>query len=199
MAEEYPSNSLKSKEEKTEEPREKVAPVTTGAVVKKQSELKKFARNFVAEDAEHVQGYLFKDVLVPIVKNTIQQLVTKGIDYILYGESGSGKASSTVPKVSYGSYYNGSAPAPAPSKSSGFNIDDIILPTREDAEQVRNMMYELLERYHVVRVADYYDMCQITAPYTANRYGWKDIGECPVARCGQGFMLRLPRAIVLDN
>lgn len=194
---EYPSNSLNAKE-KTEEPREKVQPVVSGATVKKKSELRKFARNFIAEDAEHVQGYLFRDVLVPIVKSTIQQLVTKGTDYVLYGESGGEKKPSSIPRVSYGGYYN-SPSTPAPRKENSVSFDDIILPTREEAEQVRGMLYELIDRYQVARVADYYDLCQITAPFTANRYGWKDIGECPIVRCKEGFMLKLPRAIALDN
>ena len=85
---EYPSNSFKSKEETpVQEERPKVEPVVTGAKVKKKSEFRKFAQNFIADDAERVEGYLFRDVLVPIVKNTIQQLITKGTDYVLLCES----------------------------------------------------------------------------------------------------------------
>lgn len=200
---EYPSNSLKSKEEQqAQEERPKVEPVASGAKIKKKSEFRKFAQNFIADDAERVEGYLFRDVLVPIVKNTIQQLITKGTDYVLYGESGSGTKSSSVPKVSYGSYYNGSPQSTStstPSKQNTVQFDDIILKTRPEAEEVRKMLYELLDRYDKVTVADYYDLCQITAPFTANRYGWKDIGNCPVVRCREGFMLSLPRAIALDN
>lgn len=205
MAEAYPSNSLKAKED-AEKAKEKtpVTPVVTEKVkVKKKGELRKFASNFIAEDAEHVEGYLFKQVLVPIVKNAIQQLVNKGTDYVLFGESGASKTS-TTPQVSYNGYWASSgkpvAPQPQPQQArNAFIFDDIIIPTRDDAERVLMMLNEMIAHFGRATVGDYYDLCDITAPYTANSYGWTDLRDCGIGRSKEGFFLKLPKAVPLEK
>lgn len=107
--EEYKPNSHRSKEERKESiPEKHVEKVISGTVKpKKKSEMQKFADVFISEDVNNVKSYIVMDVLVPAIKKAISDIVTNGIDMILYGEAGKSKKNSTASKVSYQKYYDG--------------------------------------------------------------------------------------------
>ena len=102
--EEYGPNSYKSKEEKKEAanvPEKKVGKVIAGsAKSKKKGEMQKFADVFISEDVGNVKSYIFMEVIVPAIKKAISDVVTNGIDMILYGESGRSRKISATTKVS---------------------------------------------------------------------------------------------------
>lgn len=76
---------------------------------------------------------------------------------------------------------------------------DLIFETRSEAERVLDAMNELIELYCTVRVADMYDLVGETSPYTANDYGWKNLNTASVVRVCNGYKLRLPSPIRIDN
>lgn len=88
--EDYKSNSDKARQEQQSE--KKVEAVITGAAkTRKKGEMQKFADVFIAEDANNVKSYILMEVIVPAVKKAISDIVTTGIDMILYGEAGRSK------------------------------------------------------------------------------------------------------------
>ena len=103
--EDYKSNSDKARQEQQSE--KKVEAVITGAAkTRKKGEMQKFADVFIAEDANNVKSYILMEVIVPAVKKAISDIVTTGIDMILYGEAGRSKKNGTASKVSYRNYYD---------------------------------------------------------------------------------------------
>ena len=71
---------------------------------------------------------------------------------------------------------------------------DITFETRGDAEAVLEQMDDVIDRYGIVTVADMYDMADLTAPYTSNKYGWTSINSAEVVRVRDGYILKLPKA-----
>ena len=89
MADEYKSNSHKSNEV---DERKKVGKVVKGKVkTKKKSGITKFTDVFISEDVSSVKSYIIGEVLIPAMKKALSDIVTNGIDMILYGESGVNK------------------------------------------------------------------------------------------------------------
>ena len=86
--EKYESNSHRSKELQREEAQseKRVQKVVTGNVKTRKNEVRKFTDIFISEDAANVKSYIFMDVLVPAIKKAISDIVTDGVDMILYGE-----------------------------------------------------------------------------------------------------------------
>lgn len=197
--EEYKPNSHKAKEE--QQIRKKADKIINGSVkTRKKSEIQKFADVFIQEDAQKVKSYILMDVLVPAVKKAISDVVTNGIDMVLYGENGRIKKDSTVSKVSYRSYYDkrdGRRDSSTRTRS-GYDYDDIILDNRGEAEEVLVRMDELIDTYGIVSVADLYDLVGITGNYTDNKYGWTDVRSASVVRVRDGYMIKLPRAMALN-
>lgn len=204
---EYKSNSHKSKTEAqevatTEEKR--VKKVVSGKATTKKNEARRFTGLFVSEDAANVKSYVLMDVLVPAIKKAISDIVTDGIDMILYGESKGGRRSRSSSNVSYRSYYDDrdrdrrDRDRDGRGGSGRFDYDDIVFDTRGDAERVKEEMMDTIDRYGMVTVADMYDMADLTVPHTANRYGWFNIRTAEVVRVRNGYVLKLPKAMPID-
>ena len=200
--EEYRSNSNRSKAEQKEREKRVDKPVVTGKVVtKKPSALRKITGEFISEDAKNIKSYVFGEVLIPAIKKAISDIVTDGIDIILYGESRKGSKRSSADRVSYRNYYdrdNRSSRDVRSSVGSGYSYDDIVLSTRGEAEDVLARMDELIDAYQLVRVADLYDLVGITGSYTDNKYGWTNIRYAEIIRVRDGYMIRMPRAVPID-
>lgn len=202
---EYSSNSNKSRETATNAPavpEKKVTKVVTGPVkVKKKSELSKLADIFISEDVSNVKGYIVMEVLVPAIKKAISDIVTDGIDMILYGNSGGRKRSSNSPSyVSYntisdrrrrdeGSY----------EKSRGFQIKEVMLNSKAEADEVLNCLDDIIATYKIAKVSDYYDLLGISGDYTDNRYGWTNLANAEVIKSRNGYFIRFPRPLPIDR
>ena len=210
MDEQYKPNSNKYKKEQVEEnqleTKKKVEKVITTKAVKRKNGVRKFADSFISEDAANVKSYVVSEVLIPALKKAISDIVTDGIDMILYGSSGKSRQSST--KTSYISYRNYSDPRdkkysyrePSRSMNAGYSYDDIILSTRSEAEEVILAMSELVETYGVASIADLYDLVGVSGNFTDNKYGWTkaNIRNAEVVRTRDGYLLKFPRARLID-
>lgn len=196
--EDYVSNSHKTKERTSEKKIEKVVAGTVKA--KKKSEMHKFTDIFISEDVGNVKNYILMDVLVPAIKKAVSDIVTNGIEMVLYGENGIAKKNSSTSKVSYKSYYEkGNSHRNEYSRTrTGYSYDDIILDNRGEAEDVLSKMDDLIDTYGMVSVADLYDLVGVTGSYTDNNYGWTNVRTAAVIRVREGYMLKLPKALSLN-
>lgn len=198
---EYRSNSdaMRNGKEKQDK---KVEPVVSRkGKLRKKGVGTKFAEVFVAEDANNVKSYLLSEVLIPAIKKAVSDIITTGIDMLLYGESGRTRKNDTS-KVSYRSYYDRSSNDRVRAGSynkSGFDYDDILFDTRGDAEAVLDAMNDIISQYGVVSVSDFYDLARVdNNNYTMNRYGWTSISGANAMRVRDGYILKLPKAIPLN-
>ena len=201
-------NSYKSKEDqqtKTSETEKRVEKVVQGGVKIKQNKIHKFTDVFISEDITNVKSYILMDVLVPAIKKAVSDIVTNGIDMILYGETGRNKK--TGSKISYTNYYdrrNDDRRYDEPRGGSsttrnGLGYDELKFERRRDAEAVLDQMAEVIEHYGFVTVSDMFDMADVTAPFTGNRYGWTNVRNAEVVSSRDGFYIKLPKASLIDR
>ncbi len=201
---EYRSNSHRSKAESKESAapdKKDVTKVVTGKVTTKKNEARKITGLFVSEDAANVKSYVILDVLVPAIKKAISDIVTDGIDIILYGES-RGRKSRSESRTPYRSYYDSDRRDrdrdSRRAVTNRFDYDDILFDTRGDAELVLDQMVDILKNYGMVTVADMYDLAGLSVPYTAANYGWFNVRTAEVVRARDGYILKLPKAMPID-
>ena len=195
MAEEYQSNSHRSKERDLHEqmPEKRTEKVVNGNV--KQRKKNRLSEIFAPGDVSSVKNYILVDILVPSVKRAISDIVCNGINMLL-GEPNRGKSGAPGSKIAYRQYYQSEdrRDYARPRAQAQYSYDDIVFETRGDAEEVLYRMEELLERFDVVSVADLFDMAGISCNYTDNKYGWTDLGNARVDRVRDGYIINLPRA-----
>ena len=194
--EEFPSNSHESK-------KKAIKPVVAGAKTKKKSEISKLADVFIAEDIDSVKSYILVDVLVPAIKKAISDIVTNGIDMILYGGNGNPSTKKSISsKISYTPYYKMSSSSqkdrPVSRPKTTYEYDEIILNKRGEAEMLLKSMDENIQTYGMVSIGDYYDMAGVTSEYTTNKYGWTDLREAQVVRTREGYTIKLPKPSPLN-
>lgn len=206
-AEELKPNSHKYKERASKSlPEKNIEKVTTGTVrTKKKSDLRKLADVFIPEDVESVKSYILMDVLVPTIKKTVVDIVSDGIQILMYGEKrGNNNSRSIADKVSYRNYYDDKrddrrSRRPQPRQIGTYIYDDIILDSRGEAEDVLRHMGDLIETFNMVSVADYCELAGAKCEWTDNKYGWFDIRSAHVIRTRDGYMIKLPKAVPLDD
>ena len=196
-------NSNKYKQEQAElvTERPKINKVVTGNVKRSKNGGSKLADVFISEDVSNVKNYILMDVIVPAIKKAISDVITNGIDMLLYGSNGRTNANrSTASTISYNRYY-GRDDHPRtsdPVQTSRYSYDTITLDTRGEAEEVLARMDEIIDTYKMVRVADFYDLVGVTGNYTDNKYGWTNIRNAEVVRVRDGYRIKLPRALPID-
>lgn len=211
----YPSNSRRIKDKKPDVKdvkEQKLEKVVQGEVIKKKKTLgDKFRETFVADDAQSVGSYIFVDVVVPTIKETIIDIVTKGINMIFYGDArtsyGRRKDPTIRPsRVDYGSYSSTSLDMGRGGRRAidnrirvGHNFDNLVYSTRGEAEEIRDNMVELISTYGQATVADLYDLSGITSEYTDHKYGWDELGSSKVRRVSEGYIVMLPKPIMLGD
>lgn len=194
-------NSHKYKAEQARERERRNKVVSGTAKVKKKSELSKLSSIFISEEAANVKSYIFMDVLVPAIKKAVSDIITDGIDMILYGGEGRSrnKSGSNTSYVSYSKYSDRDRrDRYSDSRRTGYDLGNIILDNRGDAEEVLSQMDDIIAEYKMASVADLYDLIGIMPKHTDNKYGWTNIRNARVERTRDGYAIRMPKPLPLD-
>lgn len=218
MAEEFPSNRYKDRE--SPKPKvvdeKKVERITSSDAVRRKKPLgKKLQETFIGGDAKGVWAFVALDVVVPAAKDMVADAVSQGVERMIYGESQPSsrrhgrRSSNSEPYISYNRY------SKSPSRRMGrddrdrpqmsrraratHDFDEIILPTRVEADEVLDRLYDLVSQYESATVADLYDLVGISGNYTDAKWGWVDLQGSGVTRVRHGgYLLDLPKPEPLD-
>ena len=193
-------NSHKYKTENSE--KKKIEPVVkSGAKLRKKNELQKVAGSIISEDAKSVKSYILMDVLVPAINDAIEDIVTNGIRMLLRGDTSARRSgpSGGISHISYNKAYDRRDRSSLDRPRGVMDFDDLILPTRYEAEEVLRSLDDLIETYRIVSVADMYEAAGIRDfEYTARNYGWKDIRRAEVVHVRNGYWLKMPNVSPID-
>jgi hypothetical protein len=77
-------------------------------------------------------------------------------------------------------------------------VSKIIFETRDEALEVLNGLLGLMTDYKVVTIADLKDLAGFTPTFKDNQYGWKDLSKTYVGMVQKGYILTLPKTIILE-
>lgn len=199
------SHKFKAEQQATSVEKKRVDKVISGTAKRKPDAARKLTNLFAPGDMSSIKEYLIMDIIVPATKKMVSEIVRNGIDMLMWGESGRGKNyNGNSDKVSYRSYYgsndNRNSNNSGSKTRSVFDYDNIVIPTRQEAEEVIRRMDEIIEIYQMVSVADLYDLCGVTDHnYMNAKYGWMNIRTAEAVRVRDGYILKLPRAMPLDR
>jgi hypothetical protein len=213
--ENFPSNSREPRpvpEEKTDEKR--VQKVIEGTVVRRKKTIgQRFSELFFSHGQE-VVGYIVNSVLIPAAKDMLVDAVSQGIERMAFGEERSTRRSSSRHTGVFGgnSQVNYNRYSTGPSRRTegtygtgvsrrprGHNFDDVILPSRAEAEDVLEQMSNILDKWEQVTVRDLYELVGENFHHTDEKHGWTNLRDAGVRRLGSGgYLLDLPKTEPLD-
>lgn len=192
-----PGNSDKAKEGASPEKK-----VIAKAKVQKKSAIKEALRTFFAQDLPEIAEHLIIDVAIPAAKNAITDMVTQGIQQLLYGEvdprrrSASGYTSYSRSSRDYSgrAYYESRrTERREPRQSKPTNVEDLVFDTRGDAVDVIEYVAEQIEEYGQVSVADLMSSVGIQPRYTDERWGWTTTDAFELRQIREGWLISADR------
>ena len=188
----YQSNSHKSKRNSIED-KKKVDKIVKGKVKTKKKN--GILSSFINDDLQDIKKYIVEDVLIPTIKKTITDVVKNSIDMFFYGEVSRPNRSNSS-RISYSSYYD--RDREPRRRRNDLLIDDIVLESRAEAEEVLDRLDEMIEEFGMASVLNLYDVIGVTAAFTSDKYGWTDIRNATAVRVRDGYLLKLPSVMPLD-
>lgn len=153
---------------------------------------------FISTDGASVKNFLVNDVLIPTAKKTICDTIVSVARLIFYGDTKprEGSGGTRVDRVSWVDYSGVSSKKSydEPRMKPRFDYNNFIFRTRADAEAVLDKLRDIIGVYGFASIAELYDLCEMTQPYTANNYGWDNLRDAEVIIIGDGYSIRFPVA-----
>ena len=206
----FPGNSNSAKAPSQEAPPVKKvveSVVTTPVIQQKKSIASRFRSIFFDGQIKTASRYIFSDVVLPSVKNLIVDATSKGVERVIYGDRAPRRGYSHEagrPRVSYNqmSRYPGypsgilpdQPPRPLMQSRRTYEVSDIILASKEEAELVLERLNDIVDQYNVASVADLHDLVGLPTVHTDNKRGWMSLAYSSVKQVRQGFLIDLPPA-----
>lgn len=208
----YGSNSKASKDAAVPD-RPVPEQIVTGEVVARKKGIgTRFRESFGGDSAGTVGQYLVLEVILPAVKNLIFDLGTEALKRSLFGgtRSGVGVVSSSIlgSRTNYQAFGSRATPAVAaaappggslsPQQRAMHDFSGVILQSREQGLEVIDQLSELIETYGTATVNDFYAMVGLSSEFTNVKYGWKSLAQAQVRHIREGYLLDMPKPIVLE-
>lgn len=206
----FPSNSKSTPP--AGEPK-KVEKVITSEVRSRPKSLgTRLKQALIGGDSKSVIQYVIVEVLIPQAKDMIADAATQGFERLIFGDnrSSSRRPSNRTVGSRHTNYTGYSARGNRPMGSAireergtvslrSYEVDELIFDTRPDALAVLERMYEMLEEFKAVSIADVMAMIEKSSSHTDLKWGWEDLQGSDIRMVrGGGYLLHLPRPISLD-
>lgn len=215
----YQGNSKLDREiaaETTEKPVVRLKKIEGLEVVQTKKSLgKRIKESFGGQDLKTVGLHLLFEVVVPNSKDLLFDLIQEGGRRAVYGDnyrksssSSSGiVGSSRIRSTNYnaipttrivGSPSSSRQEIENPLSSrerSQFDFSNLVLPTRDRAEEIIERMSDGIEEFQVVTVADFYDLIGITGTgFTDQKFGWdaRAFATSGIQKVREGWIVNLP-------
>lgn len=179
------------------------------AKVREKGIARKLSDIFLSEHIDNVKKYIFSDVVIPAIKETIVSIVQNGVEMLFYGDSSIGKKTYKYSKdlggtyVSYDGYSSGArnrAVEPRNSDRSWHTSRDVIFETRNQAADAKAELILRSKRYGSVSVAELCDMARVKPTYVEGDWGWFELEESDINIIGnnfRGYFLDMPKPIYI--
>lgn len=199
---------------KIDEARPKVGRIVAeGKAIRRNTPLsEKVKRFFVGDSAHNILEYVLLEVLIPAAKEAAADAVTQGVEKRLFGDvrstsrrtgtrPGGGLSSST----STGTFrYDRASTAAKPTahvvrRGGRYDIGQIVIPTRAEATEILEIMFNIVGQYEVVTVRELLEMAGMHAEYTDSNWGWTSLRGAQIVRVRDGFLLELPTPEALEK
>jgi hypothetical protein len=145
--------------------------------------------------------------VVPTAKEMMVDGVNSLVERLIYGDNHRYRRGPSGP-LGYVNYNRMSQRGPEPQRIQPqqlsrpsrmrHSFDEIVIASRQEAEEVLDRMYDLISQYDAVTVAELYELTGLESSHTDQKWGWEDLRGSGVGRVrGGGYLLELPEPISL--
>jgi len=200
---EFPPNSARAKAQ--DEPKNIERVTSAEAVRRKRGLGRQFKETFIGGDMKTAMHYMMLEVVIPAIQDTLIDAFQGGVERLIRGENARPRrgVSSNYGNIGHVAYNRmNSSPSPARQPPQRIlsrrsraqqNFDELVIPSRQEAEEVIDRMFDILSRYGSVSVANLYELTGVQGAHTDHKWGWTELRGAKAVRLRQGgFLLDLP-------
>ncbi len=169
---------------------------------------------FGGNTANQIKSYLISDVLIPAVKDFVEDSVLAILDNVLHPDTSnvnypkrSGLPRNNNERIRYdqvGKRSNLRSVGVSDSRKSPEDYNNLVYASRGEAEVTLRRLYDIISEFGVASVYDYYKLNGVTGEWSTDKYGW-DIDSFPdprsfgkVRHVPGGYSIILPRVSVIE-
>lgn len=184
--------------------------ITVNAVSRRKKPLgQRFFSTFVAGDPKKVVQDVILDVLMPAARDMIADVVTRGFEQWIYGDSRTARSRTgsrpggTNGYISYNRYSANTPASMSPRREedrgssraarNATSLDDLVVGTRAEAETIIDRLFDIVSRWEQATVHDLYELVGITGEPIDQKWGWTSMEGSTFRRIGTGYLLVLPK------
>jgi hypothetical protein len=191
------------------EPVKRIIGADSKVIQRKKPLGRKIAETFLGDYAKSALNHALVDVIIPQAKGMMVDAGNEALNRIFYGSAGNGRRTNVNDNRTRGTAYNrmyvpanggsqASEDRRTPVQGAGYQLQEIILGDRGDAEEILDGMLAIVSQYGTVSVSELKEMLGVTGEFTDQKWGWKNLGSTKVTRVHEGYLLDLPRIVSLD-
>ena len=198
---EYSTNDSLVKKDVSQDTKKVDYTAPKGKVTLKKSKMDSLGKSVIQGSITDAIANAISDLIIPAGRDLLFNVVTSVSQTLIYGESDQPSVSNGVNRIPYSSisnYNRMGRPTSHVQKVRQRPEDGFILERKSDADTSLEHLREACDNFGVVSVQALYEICEKTAPYTANKYGWMNLDDARVERTHDGYTLKLPRSMPLD-
>lgn len=189
-----------------------IEPVAKGRIEK--PGIRKWFSNvlFGEEGFRGAATHMVQEVIVPSIQNTVADVLVTAVQRAIFGNdyihrrTNGGLFWGRGNNVTRMDTYRGGNKTDYTKNFSQRNtrasnvVNDIAFETRQEAQEVFNVLLANLNQYDVVTVGDYYELTDNAASFTDHSYGWSVSsgglnGARIVAARGGGYKIQFPQPV----
>lgn len=202
----YQGNTNKSKElpaDKTQEKKIEKAELTAKVISRKKPLGIRIKEVFFGGEIDSAARYIAAEVLLPALRNAVVEATSKGIERVVYGDSGYPRTRASQeyrPRVTYNTPINRSGPrANLPDQASRparnrHDDTEMIFTSRSDADLVLERLCDVVDQFQVASIADLNEIVGLPTTPVDNKWGWDNVRFAEIRQTRDGFVLNLPPA-----
>ena len=169
---------------------------------------------FGGNTVNQIKSYLISDVLIPAVKDFVEDGVLAILDNVLHPDTSnvnyykrSGLPRNNNERIRYDQISKRSnlrSVGVSDSRKSPEDYNNLVYASRGEAEVTLRRLYDIVSEFGVASVYDYYKLNGVTGEWSTDKYGW-DIDSFPdprsfgkVRHVQGGYSIILPRVSVIE-
>lgn len=188
--------------------KEPLEPIVSGAKQVKRPVTRRLFNFIFAESPREIAPRVGRDLVVPHLKMGVEAAFNAILSNVLWGQDQNRPTTGMIrqPMLRGGmTNYSGmsqqssmlmakhaSPQVPAPS-----SYEDLCFGSKADAELLLAFLYDYINQYNVVDVGAFYEKAGIPTTHVHQAYGWYSLDSARISPRNGGWLLELPRPIVL--
>jgi hypothetical protein len=199
------SKNQKDTEKKEAKPEKEIRKVVSSPVTVQKKSLGKRFKGIIAElEFRTVFDMVLHEYVIPGVKNTLLNSISNGAEKMLFpGESRRPTGAGTgVSRFSYSGLSRNMGGSPlrnAPSIPRGprptrQSREEFVIPSRVEAEEILDLMREVIDQWQVVSVAEFCEMVDQPLTPVDQKWGWSNLADARILEVRGGYLIDLPPA-----